>query len=204
MHTCALLVTVALLAAAEPVDADRAFATSYAKEVSGDLVGSLADLAAPLRALPGDYLLNLRSGWLLYRLGRHAESIERYQAACNARTRSVESRLGLALPLLALGRWNQLEQQMRLLLRRDPGQATAERWLAEALLAQQRTREAGEVAERLAERHPTDPNVVELLARVRTARGDRERAIEAYRLLLLLDPANLAAAQALATDASGR
>lgn len=194
------LILAACAAAAEGGDPQARFTASYVKEAAGDYAGARQALEPVLRAQPGDYLANLRSGWLSYRLGQHQAAATSYQAACTAAPNAIEPRLGAMLPLMALGKWSEVEQQARQVLRQDVGNASASRWLAESLLAQARLRDALDVAERLAERYPADANLVELVARARAASGNLPQARAAYRFLLLLDTRNRAAQDWLAKN----
>lgn len=170
---------------------------SYTREAAGDYQGAFTALGTVRRGQAQEYLLQLRSGWLLHCLGHYEAAINAYQAAVLVAPQSTEAKLGLILPLIASGTWDEVERVARLILRNDPHNFTANRWLAEASLAQGHPREASDVAERLSERFPADPTIMELLARSRCARLDRSGAREAYQRLLLLSPNHIAALTAL-------
>ncbi len=170
---------------------------SYAREAAGDYRGAFTALGTVRRGQAQEYLLQLRSGWLLYCLGHDEAAVIAYKAAILVAPQSTEAKLGLILPLIASGTWDEVERVARLILRNDPHNFTANRWLAEANLAQGHPREASDLAEHLNERFPADPTIMELLARSRSARLDRSGAREAYQRLLLLSPSNVAALAAL-------
>ena len=170
---------------------------SYTREAAGDYQGAFTALGTVRRGQAQEYLLQLRSGWLLYCLGHYQAAVIAYKAAILVAPQSTEAKLGLILPLIASGTWDEVERVSHLVLRNDPNNFTANRWLAEASLAQSHPREASDVAERLSERFPADPTIMELLARSRSARLDRTGAREAYQRLLLLSPSNVAALAAL-------
>ncbi len=170
---------------------------SYAREAAGDYRGAFTALGTVRRGQAQEYLLQLRSGWLLYCLGHDEAAVIAYKAAILVAPQSTEAKLGLILPLIASGTWDEVERVARLILRNDPHNFTANRWLAEANLAQGHPREASDLAEHLNERFPADPPIMELLARSRSARLDRSGAREAYQRLLLLSPSNVAALTAL-------
>lgn len=190
------LLIAACAAAADASDLQARLASSYAKEAAGDLAGARAVLDGQAR----DYLVCLRQGWLSYRLGQHPAAATHYQAACTAAPQAVEPRLGLMLPLMAQQRWAEVEKEARQVLRQETGNASASRWLAEALLAQSKPREAAEVADRIYERYPADANLCELAARARAASGSSPQARAAYQALLLLDTRNRAALEWLARN----
>jgi tetratricopeptide (TPR) repeat protein len=170
---------------------------SYTREAAGDYQGAFTALGTVRRGQAQEYLLQLRSGWLLYCLGHYQRAIQSYEAAIQRSPQSIEAKLGLILPLMANGTWDEVERVARLVLRSDPNNFTANRWLIESYLAQGHPREASDVAERLIEKFPADPTIMELLARSRSARMDRTGAREAYQRLLLLSPSNMAALTAL-------
>jgi tetratricopeptide (TPR) repeat protein len=171
---------------------------SYAREASGDYAGALQSLGTVRRGAAQEYLLHLRSGWLHYCLGSYKDAVNSYQQACQRSPLAIEPRLGLILPLMAQGAWDEVERQARLILRTDAQHVTANRWLCESQLALNHARDANEIAERFNERYPADATWTELVARTRNAKKDRPGAREAYQKLLLLSPGNARALAALA------
>jgi cytochrome c-type biogenesis protein CcmH/NrfG len=190
-----LLLLAGALAAAE--NAKDRYAASYAAEARRDWKGAIAAIEPLLDEDPSDYLSNLRLGWLRYCAGEHRGAQIAYGIAARRAPNSLEPRLGLILPLVAQGQWGEVEKQARLALRLDANNASANRWLAESLLAAGRSSEAFEITERIADRFPADATLAELQARARAVRGDRAGARQAYQRLQLLDPTNAAAAAGL-------
>jgi tetratricopeptide (TPR) repeat protein len=100
--------------------AARVWKASYTAEAAGQYqaaLGALTELPGPQRE---SYLASFRRGWLLYRLNQHAESVAAYKLAAMAEPASIEARLGLLLPLMALTRWNDVAALAEDVLRRDP------------------------------------------------------------------------------------
>lgn len=198
-HLITTLILVCVCSATAAVEDKDRYADSYAKEAAGDLARSINAIEPLLHgARSQDYLLNLRLGWLHYRSGMYKQSVNFYQVASQRCPNALEPHLGCILPLMAQRNWSEVERRARLVLRSDAGNYTANRWLTESLLAQDKTREAADIAERLAERFPADATATELVARSRWMKGDKATAREAYARLQLLDPGNAAAAAALA------
>lgn len=81
------------------------FASSFARERSGDLQRATNDVLQVVRLAPGHYIANLRAGWLLYRSARFEDSERLYRRALELRPRAVEPRVGLLLPLMGTGQW---------------------------------------------------------------------------------------------------
>lgn len=65
---------------------------SYDSEALADSLSVLDQLSAPRRDA---YVVTLRKAWLLYRLGRYAESTEVYVRAIALAPAAVEPRLGI-------------------------------------------------------------------------------------------------------------
>jgi tetratricopeptide (TPR) repeat protein len=137
-------------------DAARVFERSYSHEAAGrfdEALRDLADLAAPERET---YLARLRRGWLLYLVGRHADSLAAYRQTIAAAPDSVEARVGLLLPLIALRQWADAERGARAALELDPANYLAGLRLAFAVYNQGRYKEAEGLYRRVLARYPSD------------------------------------------------
>ena len=119
---------------------------SYTREAAGDYQGAFTALGTVRLGQPQEYLLQLRSGWLLYCLGHYQAAVIAYKAAILVAPQSTEAKLGLILPLIASGTWDEVERVSHLVLRSDPNNFTANRWLIESYLAQSHPREASSSA----------------------------------------------------------
>jgi len=71
---------------------------------------SLSGLSGPAinTAVDREFAL-LRYGWLLYLGGNYTDSIQAYQRSLKLNTRSIDARLGVMLPLIALGYWEKVK-----------------------------------------------------------------------------------------------
>ena len=123
-HGALSIATPAPRPSAEPPallpDAARAYQTSYDHEMAGRFADAVRDLDDLPAAEQESYLGRLRRGWLLYRAGRHGESIAAYRQAIAIEKGSVEARVGGLLPLIALKQWTEVEQGARAALDLDP------------------------------------------------------------------------------------
>ncbi len=79
------------------------------------------------------------------------------------------------------GRWDEAAPLYRRVLKADPSHQEATLHLAEVLLAQGRLGEAIPVLEAAAQRLPEDAEIHRALGDTLHMRGDRTRAIDAYR-----------------------
>jgi tetratricopeptide (TPR) repeat protein len=102
------------------------FHASLAQETKGDIDGALKSMTDVQAGNEGDYLLNLRLGWLNYLTGNYAESVRYYQTASHlADQTSVEALLGLRLPLAALKDWGAVAETYQHILQLDSGNKEA-------------------------------------------------------------------------------
>lgn len=202
LAAAALLFQAAQAAALEPpTDGSELFQQSYDREAVGKLQEALAalDRLAPPRK--DGYLACLRRGWLLYRLGRYAESVEAYQHAITAAPQSIEARVGLILPQQALKRWSDSEATAKAVLAIDPQSYLANLRLAFTLYNLGRFTEAATLYAQLKDHYPSDPDPRSglgwsLLKQARTAEAARE-----FRELLAIQPKHVLGKQGL--DATG-
>ncbi|MGM0576715.1 MAG: tetratricopeptide repeat protein [Myxococcota bacterium] len=124
---------LALLAAPTAAAADRSadlFQQSYDQESAGRPADALETLERIEGEARDTYVFDLRRAWLLYRTGKHEESVKAYEAAVKRHPRAVEPRLGKMLPQMAMRRWLDAEKTAEAVLERD-----ADNYLATSRLA---------------------------------------------------------------------
>ncbi len=107
------------LRAQETTTAAGAFAASYAYETSGNYTQAAATIKKIYDATVYEH--NLRLGWLHYMAANYKESAEYYRRASALLPLSVEARLGLAMPLQAMGNNNEAIVVYKELLKTDAG-----------------------------------------------------------------------------------
>ena len=200
------LVTVGLACGIAQADggAADAFQQSYDSEAAGktaDALGAMDALPAPQR---DGYVAQLRRGWLLYKLGKSADAVDAYVKASTLQPRSVEARVGLLLPQLALRRWSDVEVGARELLKLDAGNYLANLRLAFAVYNQGRFAEAAGIYQRLAEGYPSDVDVRAGLGWSLFKMGKGSEATAAFRAVLDIAPRNTLAAEGLKALGAGR
>jgi tetratricopeptide (TPR) repeat protein len=176
--------------AASSASADAGGATSdpllqsYDQEAAGRMKEALAALEQLPPARKDTYLGWLREGWLLYRLGRHAESIEAYRKAITASSKAVEPRLGALLPQLALHRWTDAESVAKEALQLDSANYLATLRLAFVYYNQHRYPESAVLYQKLRELYPSDTDVRSGLAWALLKSGRPQDAAREFRELL--------------------
>lgn len=173
------------------VEADagsEALAQSYDREAAGKLKEALASLDGLPLARKDSYLGWARRGWLLYRLGQYAESTEAYRKAIITAPKSIEPRLGILLPQLALRRWSDAEQMAKEILLSDPGSYLATLRLAFVYYNQHRFAESAALYGRLRELYPSDTDVRAGLGWALLKAGRPQEATREFQELLAINP----------------
>ncbi|MFL5308411.1 MAG: tetratricopeptide repeat protein [Polyangia bacterium] len=137
-------------------DTARVYQKSYDEEAAGRFAQALRALDDLPPAEQASYLGHLRRGWLLHRIGRHAESVAAYHQALAVERDSIEARVGCLLPQMALRDWGAVEQGARGVLERDPANYLAGLRLAFAVYSAGRFAEAEGLYRRVVARYPSD------------------------------------------------
>lgn len=174
--------------AVEPDLGGEALAQSYDREAAGKLKEALASLDQLPLQRKDSYLGWARRGWLLYRLGQYAESVDAYRKAITAAPKSIEPRLGILLPELALRRWSDAEQMAKEILLSDPGSYLATLRLAFVYYNQHRFAESAALYGRLRELYPSDTDVRAGLGWALLKAGRPQEATHEFQELLAINP----------------
>jgi tetratricopeptide (TPR) repeat protein len=173
------------------------FQRSYDAEATGkveDALTALDSLPAPQH---DGYVAQLRRGWLLYKLGKHAEALDAYGKAVALEPRSVEARVGALLPGMALRRWADVESGAREVVKLDPGNYLACLRLAFAVYNLGRYPEAAVLYRKLLDAYPSDVEVRSGLGWSLLKAGKGAEAAGELRAVLDIAPKHALAAEGL-------
>ena len=96
----------------------EAFDASYKAENAGDLEKAIQSLLSVYTV--DFYEANLRLGWLYYQSGNMGESITKHSKAVELKPYAIEPKLGLAYPLSAMARWDEIIELYNKILSTDP------------------------------------------------------------------------------------
>lgn len=99
-----------------------AFSESYTYENKGDYTNALKSISPFYDE--NSYEINMRMGWLKYMAGMFTESVTYYEKAISLKPMSEEARLGIAMPVFALGNTDQLVLHYQKILENNPYQTT--------------------------------------------------------------------------------
>ena len=192
-HLMASLATVLTMSAFSATGQEAAWQNSYALEVAGKNAEAIAAIDnVPVNG-PEAELKLIRRGWLLYLSGRFDESIRDYRLAMERNSRSVDSRLGMTLPLLAAKRWREAEQSARNVLEMAPGNYTALIRLAVAQEGQRDWQAMAKTGAILVAVYNSDATAHVYLARANAWLGKRDDALASYSAVLARYPGHLEA-----------
>ena len=179
------------IAVAQPLESP--WQQSYRLEGVGKYQEAIAAIdSTPANGPDAEFKL-LRRAWLYYLPGNFNESIREYKLAIERNGKSLDARLGVLLPLLALKRWREAEQGARAALELSPNNYTALLRLAIAQEAQRDWGPMAKTAATLVETYPSDASAYVYLARAQAWLGKRDEAIAAYSAVLTRFPGHLEA-----------
>ena len=172
---------------------EAAWKNSYQLEGAGKYMEAITALDQGASSSYDAELKLLRRGWLYYLLASYDESIREYRLAVERNKYSVDARLGVTLPLLALKRWREAEQNARAALVISPNGYTALLRLILALEGQQDWNEMKKTAGIMAAVYPSDVSAFVYLARSYAWLNKKNEAAATYTAVLSRYPGHLEA-----------
>jgi tetratricopeptide (TPR) repeat protein len=180
-----------LLAICLPICAQaqtEAFSSSYKFEARKQYAAA----AKPLKPLAeaGNEFASMRLAWLAHLEGKHEVAESGYREILERKPNSIEARLGLMLPLMALKRWDDAIAQGQMVLTQSAWDYVAHTRLLACEEALGQWEQVELHAQALSEAFPSDAKAFVYLARARHNKGDAEAAKEAYLQVLERAPAN--------------
>lgn len=197
-------ILVLVLALAFPVavptthaqSAPSLFQQSYDLEAENKLAESLAVLERIPAGSQG-YVYHFRRGWLLYLLGRHADAVASYERAITRSSATIEARLGLMLPQMALRRWVDVEKTALAVLERDSLNYLATSRLAWSHYNLGRWEDAAAVYRRVLTSYPSDVEMRAGLGWSLLKQGKAAEATVEFRAVLEIAPRHAIAREGL-------
>jgi tetratricopeptide (TPR) repeat protein len=178
---------LALVLAAIPVWAADPWSDSYKLE-SQKQYAQAAQVLAPLAQT--QELAQLRVAYLSYLQGKYDESIAGYTKALQMNAFSLDAPLGMTLPLLAQGRYEEAAVQARSVLAKCTWNYTAH---VRLLACEEGLRNWSAMvthARMLVLRYPSDATLWVYLGRAEARLGSKDQAVMAYQRVLQLYPAH--------------
>jgi len=173
----------------------KAFEKSYQLEKEGKYEDALAVLKSVYQEK--SYEINLRLGYLAYLSGKFTESIAYYNNAVNKYPLSVEARLGLVLPLSAMGNWNQIIDHYNKILEIDPKNSLINYRLGVIYYERKQYDKAELYLKKVINLYPFDHDTLLMLGWVELQQGSYSQAKLLFNKALMAKPADASAKQGL-------
>lgn len=185
------------IAAQSQVDVPQLYQQSYDLEAVADYQGSLDAMSAMPFTERGQFVFQLRRGWLLYLLGDFDGSVDAYVSAAETEPDAIEVMLGVQLPQIALRRWQDVRDTSEAILAVDPLNYTARRRLGLALYSLGRYADAERVYRDVLRHYPSDVEMRAGLGWSLLMQGDEAGAERAFREVLRVSPNQAGVAEAM-------
>jgi tetratricopeptide (TPR) repeat protein len=150
--------------AAPPITDDalrKAFHESLRLEKLQNYAGAIQSLGALGAGGSRYYMVQLRLGWLYYQSGQHEESKKHYAAASQLKPACLEARLGYLQPLIAQGRFKEIEAVIEQLLQLDPKNYTVNLRLATTYRLQKKYGGAEQILTKMLRYYPCDAGALD-------------------------------------------
>ena len=173
----------------------NAFTESYKLEREGKNKEALAELKKVYNE--NSYEINLRLGWLAYLSGQFTESVSYYNNAISKFPLSVEARLGLVLPLSAMGNWDQIIEQYNTILKVDPKNTIVNYRLGVIYYERKQYDKAEKYLKKVIDLYPFDHDTLLMLGWVKFQQGDNKQAGILFNKALLANPSDDSAREGL-------
>lgn len=166
---------------------------SYRMEYIGKNIEAQALIEPIATRQPINEFAIMRTAWLLHLQGKYAEAEKRYLRAAEVNPRSLEARLGVMLPQMALYRWNDAIQSGRKVLAESHWNYTAHVRIMICEEALSRWEDLSKHAAEVSARYPTDATVLVYWARAEAALKRTRKAKELYTQVLERVPGHIEA-----------
>jgi len=203
-HTLTILAIMAITpftqALAQGQNADSPWSSSYALEANGKYEQAAALLIPYLHSGDRSEFATLRYAWLNYLQGNFNDARSSYKKAITLNPRSVEAKLGIALPLMAQQRWREASRYVQQALAQAPMNYTAHSYLMACEEGLKRWQDLEKHAKNVSTYYPTDATALVYLARAYAWQGKVLLAKSAYHQVLMRVPAHVEALRFLKSN----
>ncbi len=169
----------------------EAFSESYALEAVGNFAKGIEEIESIYDE--NSYEINLRLGWLYYNLGNYFESKNKYQKAVELMPYSIEAKLGLVLPVSAMGNWNDVIKTYEKVLEIDPQNTLVNYRMGAIHYERKEYEKALSYCEKTVNLYPFDYDSVVLLGWINYQMGNLREAKVLFQKSMLIKPSNQSA-----------
>ncbi len=173
----------------------QAFEKSYELEKQGEFQKAADELLKVYDQ--NSYEINLRLGWLNYNAGLFDKSATYYRNAIRIHPYSEEARFGLALPLSATGKWDEIIKLYEEILKHSPGNTTALYRLGLIYYGRKDYQKALEYFQKVVDLYPFGYDGLLMLAWTNFQLGKAREAKVLFNKVLLISPNDKSALEGL-------
>ncbi len=153
---------------------------SYTLEGERNFAKALELMEGLAASEPRNYLAHLRAGWLAYLSGQYVKSEVFYRKALVIAPDSIEPRMGLMLPLMALGRYVEAETAGRSGMEKDPKNYTIRSRLAQIYYLSGQFAASEKMYGELSTDYPSDGEMLLGLGWAQLKQGKKPQAKETF------------------------
>lgn len=141
--------------------------------------------------------MNLRLGWLSYLNGDYVTSQTYYKKSISLRPTSIDALLGYVMPVSALESWDDVLSTYQKVLKLDPNHSSTNYSIALMYYYRRDYAKAEQHDQIVLDHYPFDYDAMLLMAGIKMALGKKDQAKEYYSKVLIYNPTDEIAKQAL-------
>jgi tetratricopeptide (TPR) repeat protein len=164
----------------------NAFGKSYEAETAKNYPTAINELKAVYD--PGNYVVNIRLGWLNYLAKQYTESISYYEKSIALKPYAIEAHFGCIKPLSALEDWEKVKKHYNEILSIDPQNTVANYWLGVMNYNRKDYNNAAKLFEKVVNLYPLDYDSVIMLAWSKLNSSKSSEAKVLFRQALIIRP----------------
>ncbi len=176
-------------------DLQRAFSESYTYEYNAEFSNAINVIKSVYQE--DSYCLNLRLGWLSYQAGKFTESISFYNKAISLMPYAEEPKFGLIYPKAALGKWDDIVNLYREIIKISPNNTKANYRLGLIYYERQDYKSALPFFKLVSELYPFDYDGILMYAWTSYQLGKTRQAKVLFQKVLLISPTDKSAQEGL-------
>lgn len=185
-----LTLTLNLISEMTQKEIEDAYNSSVRYEEAQNYPKAITALEKVYKEYPSGYTVNYRLGWLYYLAGNYANAVNNLNAALIVYPYSVEVMNTINLIYVAKLEWEQVEVQSVKIFKIDYYNYYANYWYAVALMRQKKYDQAVKAADKMLAIFPSNVVFLNILAESKFLNGDKDKAIEIFSGVIVLDKDN--------------
>lgn len=163
---------------------------SYTQEYNGNFEASYKLMESLVTEKPNEYLYQYRAGWVAYIGGHFSQSLVHYARAIVIDQSSLEPRVAQLKPLMALGKFREVETTCKSILQLDPKNYIAKSTLAYSLYNSGDFQTALKYYIEVLRDYPSDIEMLLGVGWTQLKLGKKDKSMEAFQKAERINPWN--------------